>query len=487
MTALILPGQLDVPLRDRLRLAYDFTSLRERSRGVSPTAFYGAVGPGSFGMPSGNAGFQLPPGSFSPQRLTIVCRFRRNDFNSLENHFLTADSYSISQRSFQFRLSGDTVQLIGFVSGSPLTVGGDFYEAYRDVPLTVGVTHDGTTTTILGLHGSNLATLYSGTGIGSPLDVTGAYPGVGVGWANASTAYDTTRSTTHRYLLAWDAALPLNDLCEVMRDPGAAFQGRRILYFNVAGGGAITGSGTPAAQSATVAGTATRTITGSGAPSAQAAIAAGTAEREITGSGAPVSQYATVAGTGSVSAGISGSGVLSAQSATVAGTATRTVTASGTPSAQSATVAGTAEREVTGSGTPTAQSATVVGTGQIGNIVTGSGAPAAQSATVAGTAEREITSSGAVSAQSATVAGAGVRVITGTGSPTAQDATVYGYDVAPQTAHNTGGGGSRKMLLSERKVRDEVDEWLKKKREQEMLARIQREDEELVLILALVA
>jgi len=43
------------------------------------------------------------------------------------------------------------------------------------------------------------------------------------------------------------------------------------------------------------------------------------------------------------------------------------------------------------------------------------------------------------------------------------------------------------MLLSERKVRDEVDEWLKKKREQEMLARIQREDEELVLILALVA
>lgn len=242
MTALILPGQLDVPLRDRLRLAYDFTSLRERSRGVSPTAFYGAVGPGSFGMPSGNAGFQLPPGSFSPQRLTIVCRFRRNDFNALENHFLTADSYSISQRSFQFRLSGDTVELIGFVSGSPLTVGGWFYEAYRDVPLTVGVTHDGTTTTILGLHGSNLATLYSGTGIGSPLDVTGAYPGVGVGWANASTAYDTTRSTTHRYLLAWDAALPLNDLREVMRDPGAAFQGRRILYFNVAGGGGATGS-----------------------------------------------------------------------------------------------------------------------------------------------------------------------------------------------------------------------------------------------------
>lgn len=278
-------------------------------------------------------------------------------------------------------------------------------------------------------------------------------------------------------------------LAEITANPwGSLFsKSARIYFFPSAGGGGATGTGAPAAQSSTVSGTATRTITGTGTPSAQASTVAGTAEREITGSGAPVSQDATVAGTGSVSAGISGSGVLSAQSATVAGTATRTVTASGTPSAQGATVAGTAEREVTGSGTSSAQSATVVGTGQIGNIVTGSGAPAAQSATVAGTAEREITSSGAVSAQSATVAGAGVRVITGTGSPNAQNATVYGYDVAPQTAHNTGGGGSRKMLLSERKVRDEVDEWLKKKREQEMLARIQREDEELVLILALVA
>ena len=206
---------------------------------------------------------------------------------------------------------------------------------------------------------------------------------------------------------------------EWTRSPWQIFRKQsRVLYFDLgSGGGAITGSGTPAAQSATVAGTATRTITGLGTPSAQSATAAGTAEREITGSGAPVSQDATVSGTGSVSAGVSGSGVLSAQSATVAGTSTRTVTASGTPSAQSATVAGTAEREVTGSGTPTAQSATVVGTGQIGNIVTGSGAPAAQSATVAGTAEREITSSGAVSAQSSTVAGTGVRVITGTGSP----------------------------------------------------------------------
>lgn len=286
----------------------------------------------------------------------------------------------------------------------------------------------------------------------------------------------------------WNRALSAAEHAALDENPWQlAWKPGRVFFLPSAGGGGATGTGAPAAQSSTVSGTATRTITGTGTPSAQASTVAGTAEREITGSGAPVSQDATVAGTGSVSAGISGSGVLSAQSATVAGTATRTVTASGTPSAQGATVAGTAEREVTGSGTSSAQSATVVGTGQIGNIVTGSGAPAAQSATVAGTAEREITSSGAVSAQSATVAGAGVRVITGTGSPTAQDATVYGYDVAPQTAHNTGGGGSRKMLLSERKVRDEVDEWLKKKREQEMLARIQREDEELVLILALVA
>lgn len=53
--------------------------------------------------------------------------------------------------------------------------------------------------------------------------------------------------------------------------------------------------------------------------------------------------------------------------------------------------------------------------------------------------------------------------------------------------HVTGGGGSRKMLVSERKVRDEVDEWLKKKREATLQAQIAREDDEICLIMAALA
>lgn len=262
----------------------------------------------------------------------------------------------------------------------------------------------------------------------------------------------------------------------------------RILYFTApSGGGGATGTGALSAQSSAVAGTATRTVTGTGTPSAQASTVAGTAEREITSSGTPSAQSSTVSGSGSVSAGISGSGSLSAQSSTVSGTATRTVTASGAPAAQSAAVAGTAEREITGTGTPAAQASTVAGTGQVGNIITGSGTPAAQSATVAGTAERTVTGSGSPAAQASTVAGTGVRTITGSGAVAANDSTVYGYDTAPAPSGDTGGGGSRRVLIRERKVREEVDEWLAKKAEQDLLRKIQREDEEIVLIMALVA
>jgi hypothetical protein len=291
------------------------------------------------------------------------------------------------------------------------------------------------------------------------------------------------------YWAVWDSPLSDAEMCEFNRQPYALLRkAPRILYFPSAGGGA-TGTGAPAAQSATVAGTATRTVTGSGAPAAQAATASGTAEREITSSGTPAAQSATVSGTGTVGAVVTGSGAPQAQSATVAGTAERTVTASGTVAAQSATVAGTAEREITSSGTPTAQSATVVGTGQVGNIITGSGTPTAQSATVSGTAEREITASGTISASAATVVGTAERTITATGTLAASSATVYGFDSAPVSGNPTSGGGTGKVYSS-KKLRREVDEWLEKQQEserQKFLARLQREDEELMVIMLALA
>ena len=287
----------------------------------------------------------------------------------------------------------------------------------------------------------------------------------------------------------WDRILSPSEIAALDSNPWALFRkSARILYFPSAGGGGatITGSGTPTAQASTVSGTAERSVTGSGTPTAQASTVAGVAERVITSSGALASQSSAVAGSGSVGNAISGSGTLLAQSSQVAGTAERSVTGSGTPASQSATVSGAAERIVTGTGTPTSQSSTVSGTGQVGNVVTGSGSPTAQSATVSGTAERTVTSSGALSAQSSTVAGTAERTITGSGALSAQSSTVYGFDSAP-VVPDTGGGGSRTVAFSSRKLRQELEEWEQKNQEKERLKRLMREDEELVLIMLALA
>lgn len=198
-----------------------------------------------------------------------------------------------------------------------------------------------------------------------------------------------------------------------------------VQGFKISGGAStITGSGTPAAGSATTAGTAERSVTSSGTPTAQSATTAGTAERSVKGTGTPAAQAATTAGTAERS--ITGTGAPAATSATTAGTAERSVKGTGAPAAQSSTTAGTAERVITSSGAPAAQSATTAGTGQVGNVITGSGTPAAQSATVAGTAERVITGTGAAVAQASTAAGTAERTVKGTGTPAAQSATVVG-------------------------------------------------------------
>ncbi len=224
--------------------------------------------------------------------------------------------------------------------------------------------------------------------------------------------------TTHQNLTSNQTLLVTS---KVIASPGAtgaqsadftttngAFAFSFAIIDHTAGGAAtITGSGTPAAQSATTAGTGERTVEASGTPSAQSAAVAGTAERSVVGTGTPAAQSATADGTGVVGAVVTGSGTPAAQSATAAGTGERSVVGTGTPAAQSASTAGTAERSITSSGTPAAQAATVEGTGTAASGITGTGSVIAQSATVEGTAERSITALGTPSAQSASVAGVG--------------------------------------------------------------------------------
>jgi hypothetical protein len=280
-------------------------------------------------------------------------------------------------------------------------------------------------------------------------------------------------------------AISIPQMQEILRQPYAIFRKQpRILYFTApSGGGAtITGSGTPTAQSSTVAGTAERSVTGTGTPTAQASAVAGVAERVITSSGTPTAQSSTVSGTGTVGGAFTGSGTLQAQSATVSGTAERSVTGTGAPASQAATVSGTAERVVTGTGTPTSQSSTVSGTGQVGNVVTGSGSPTAQAATVSGTAERTVTSSGALSAQSSTVAGTAERTITGSGALSAQSSTVYGFDSTPVDT-----GVRRIYPAGGARIDREINEWFQKNEDTAHAKRLMREDEELVLILLALA
>ena len=82
----------------------------------------------------------------------------------------------------------------------------------------------------------------------------------------------------------------------------------------------VTGTGAPAAQSASVAGTGERTVDGTGTPTAQAAQTAGAGVRGAVGSGTPGSQAAIVSASGVRS--LSTSAALSAQASVVAGAGT---------------------------------------------------------------------------------------------------------------------------------------------------------------------
>lgn len=235
-------GAINPNHRDGLKLAYKFPDFTNKANGSA--VFSNRTGspiPQNAGLATGTSGLQLPPAAFSAARLTIICQFIRNDFTVGNSHFLTADSYSDGNRAYQFRLENDTLNFIGFVGNVDKTVSGAFSTAYRDIPLTVAVVHDGTTTTLLGNSLGVTSVLYSGTGVGGNLDTDPAYLGIGCGWASLSSAYDLSRSTTHRYLLAWDRALTLDQAAELVTNPSLAFAKPRVLYLiPSAGGGGAT-------------------------------------------------------------------------------------------------------------------------------------------------------------------------------------------------------------------------------------------------------
>ena len=222
-------------------------------------------------------------------------------------------------------------------------------------------------------------------------------------------------------------------------------------HYISAGGGEITGSGAPQADTATSSGSGLRLVTGSGSTQAGKAASTGSGEVSglITGSGNPQADTATSSGSGLRE--ITGTGNTTADIATTVGTGLREITGSGSPQAETATSTGSGLRIIAGSGSQQSETATSSGTGDISGLITGSGATQAETATSTGSGIHEVTGSGSPQAEYATSTGVAIRVINGLGSPQADTATSSGLGVvgnaivgsgAPQaeTATSTGVG-----------------------------------------------
>lgn len=199
-----------------------------------------------------------------------------------------------------------------------------------------------------------------------------------------------------------------------------------------------TGSGTPAAQRATMAGAAERIIAGVGSPTAQRATATGVAERTITAAGTPAAQRATMSGAGAKV--FTANGALVAQQASIAGTVVPTTTATGAMAAQQAEISASATLTRNIAAALQAANATLTATGDAYSTLTGSGVLVAQQATLSADAAafQGLTASGVLQAQQATLSGAGTRVSTGDGVLTAQEAALAASVAVTSTLTGTG-------------------------------------------------
>ena len=95
----------------------------------------------------------------------------------------------------------------------------------------------------------------------------------------------------------WDRALTDEEMLSIEQDPYQILKPAVARVYFFPGPTGVSGSGTPAAQSATTAGTAEREITGDGTPAADSVTTAGIAERVLICSGTLVPASATTAGT----------------------------------------------------------------------------------------------------------------------------------------------------------------------------------------------
>lgn len=214
---------------------------------------------------------------------------------------------------------------------------------------------------------------------------------------------------------------------EIRRNPWQIFRrSPQVLYFDTAGGGATTGTGSLTTGATTASGTGTISHTGTGSLTTGATTLSGTGTLTHTGTGALTTLAATLAGAGVVAH--FGTGDLTIAAVTVAGEGT--VTQAGA---------------VTGTGALTISAITASGTGVIAH--TGTGSLQTSVVTLDGAGVLTHTGTGDLTTGATTLAGEGstLGTITGTGALTIGAAQVSGYDViASVTGGGIGHGGMAK-------------------------------------------
>lgn len=196
-----------------------------------------------------------------------------------------------------------------------------------------------------------------------------------------------------------------------------------------AGGGGVTGAGTPDSQASTVSGSGTTSSTGSGTPDSQTSTISGSGVVESVGAGATSAQTASMTGAGSPYT--AGAGTPASQDAAITGAGTTESTAAGTLSAQGSTIAGAGSATVVGTGTITAGAAAIVGAGVSESI--GAGTPAAQDSDINGVGTAVWTGSGTLPSQGAAISGAGITESTGADDITAGVAAISGAGITSST------------------------------------------------------
>ena len=291
--------------------------------------------------------------------------------------------YAPSAVGVAFTYSDDTTELLRPATGGEATnrdtwfIGASFKDAYEYTlfakNLTTGM-----------LFSQVAATTKSLKQVAQPFQILSSLPYLTTTWARQQRQLSA-------YVGYTGSALDADAFARIASDPWQIFRAKpRVLYFDVAGGGGTTGTGSLTATAVTASGSGVISHTGTGSPSIAAVTASGTGTLAHTGAGSLTTAATTASGTGTVEAAgvVTGTGAITVGAATASGAGVLAHTGSGALSSNVVSITGAGSLAHTGTGAATTAAATVSGGGFLGTGVTGTGSITIGNVVVSGTGNR---------------------------------------------------------------------------------------------------